>query len=116
MEPNLQGIASDIEAELRTIGVYVDRGVWMSPNQARKGPDGDSESPEAEEPEPPTALVLECLLGDVAFTSRVQNAQQYDMDQEFALLRRDFEEQDFEARREAMRQALAEGRDPFDEG
>jgi hypothetical protein len=115
---NLGAKSDEIETALRSVGVYVDRAHWQDPKEMMKAAAGATEDEElmeqAKNAKTPFILTMECFVGDVAFTDRVQNPVQHSMDDEFRSITLEFREQEFKETQEKIRQALAEGRNPFE--
>lgn len=63
-DPELQGRIDALEGRLRTIGLYVD--------ETRVISDGDRQ-----------AVVVDCFIGDVAYSARIQDPEQAEMDTTF---------------------------------
>lgn len=85
----------EIDSALQTVGLYVDRMQIFAPIEAEDDEDHDDPSRHGAERRS-HVLYMDCLIGDVAFTSRVQDAQQYTIDEEFSMLTRDFTSTEFD--------------------
>lgn len=104
-ESELLAKQHEIETALRDVGLYIDKGMWL--------PVAD-ESTEDEDPEVAEArrgaqkgsriLVLECLLGDVAFTARVQDPPKVDIDAEVRKFQREMMKGEWEALQKEVRE------------
>jgi aromatic ring-opening dioxygenase LigB subunit len=62
------------------------------------------------------AMALDVVIGDVAFSPRVQNPQDYDIDKSFAQMQVNMADDDFLDSRTRIQQNIQEGRDPLDDG
>lgn len=84
-----------IEDKARQMGLYHDgaRAVMM--------PDGE------------LVLMVDFVLGDVAFSDRVQNPQRYATDSMIRTMEKGQQDDDFLNERERIKTALAEGKDIF---
>ncbi len=85
--------------ELRQIGLYVDDMSVV----AIDGPDG-----------PEVALAVTAEIGDVAFSKRVQDPEQDDVDDEFRQMQVSMANDEFLDNRDKIQKAIKEGRDPLD--
>lgn len=84
-----------IEDKARQMGLYYDsaRAVML--------PDGE------------LVLMVDFILGDVAFSDRVQNPQRYSTDTLLRTMEKGQQDDDFLNERERIKQALARGEDPL---
>ncbi len=62
------------------------------------------------------AMALDVVIGDVAFSPRVQNPQDYDIDKSFAQMQVNMADDDFLDSRTRIQQNIQAGRDPLDDG
>lgn len=65
---------------------------------------------------PKPALIVDCTIGDVAWTDRVQHPENYGIDQQFRAMEVEIVDSDFEDAKVRMRRNVAAGRDPLDDG
>jgi hypothetical protein len=116
---NLQAKQEEMELALRSIGVYVESACWHDPlGEARAMVEQSGEMTEEQIEErfggkKAYVLAVECFVGDVAFSDRVQNPDQFSVDDEFKAIAREFGDQAFKDAQAKIQQAIAEGRDPF---
>jgi hypothetical protein len=81
----LQPKQEQMEAALRDVGLYVDKATWIvAPGQN-------------------PSLMMECFLGDVAFTKRVQDPTQNDFDASFREMTASLAKEAFEEMRERIK-------------
>jgi hypothetical protein len=81
----LQPKQEQMEAALRDVGLYVDKATWIvAPGQN-------------------PSLMMECFLGDVAFTKRVQDPTQNDFDASFREMTAAMAKERFEEMKERIR-------------
>jgi hypothetical protein len=86
--------------ELRKIGLYVE---GPGPQLAQiPGPFG-----------PQPAMVIQCQIGRVAFSDRVQNPEADQFERSFAVMEVNAEDDAFLDERERIRRALEAGEDPY---
>jgi hypothetical protein len=88
-----QLVTGHLEPGLRKIGLYLDN------TEMRRLPDGT------------VAVAVDTLMGDLAFSDRVQNPERHGIDAEFRQLRREMEKDTFEQRK----QQLLEGKGLWEE-
>lgn len=80
----LEALASRVVDDLALIGLYEQQHGWHE---------------HGEQP----VLMMECLLGDLAFSDRVQNPSQVDIDAEFRAMMAPVNQEKFEELREQLR-------------
>lgn len=85
-----------VEDRARQMGLYYDNA------HAMMLPDGE------------LVLMVDFILGDVAFTDRVQNPDRYATDNMVGIMEKQYQGDEFLAQRERIRKALAEGKDAVD--
>lgn len=85
-----QSLSDVLDPLLREVGLYIDQ------TQMQRIENG------------PTMVMVDCLVGDVAFTDRVQRPEQHDMDAEFRVMQRDLEEQRFADTKKALQEGTAD--------
>lgn len=104
MRANADGLLENTEKlddELRKLGLYIERTHLVM-----------IETPHGPQP----ALAVDALIGDVAYTDRVQHPEKYGVDQQFRVMEREMTGSDFDDIKERMRRNIAAGRDPMDDG
>lgn len=94
-EAKLHTATALLDDELRRIGLYLET------TQVIEAPHGES------------VLYCEVLVGDVAFTTRVQDPEQSDVDKEFKRIERSAVQDTFLSTREDLARRIAEGRPLF---
>lgn len=62
------------------------------------------------------AMALDVVIGNIAFSPRVQNPQDYDIDKSFAQMQVDMADDDFLDSRTRIQRNIQAGRDPLDDG
>jgi hypothetical protein len=90
-----------LDDALRTVGLYVERSQLVM-----------IETPFGPRP----ALAVDTLIGDVAYTDRVQHPENDTMDKQFRVMEREMTGGEFDDIKERMRRNVAAGRDPMDDG
>jgi hypothetical protein len=65
---------------------------------------------------PQPALAANMMIGDVAYSDRVQHPEKYGVDQQFRIMEREMTGSQFDDIKERMKRNVAAGRDPMDDG
>ena len=86
-----------LEDAARKLGLYLDRAMWVPT------------------PGGPPALVVDFLIGDVAWSPRVQDPDQAAADTAFSQIAVEETKTDFDDLAERIRRNIAAGRSPFDQ-
>lgn len=58
-------------------------------------------------------LIVDFIVGDIAFTDRVQNPERYATDNAFRTMEKGMQSSEFLSEHERIKQALAAGKDPL---
>lgn len=90
-----------LDDTLRQLGLYVDHSQLVQ-----------IDTPMGPRP----ALAVQCTVGKVAYSDRVQHPENYGVDQQFRVMEREITANDHEEIVAKMRRNLAAGRDPMDDG
>ncbi len=100
----LQAKLEEAESSLRSIGLYLDRSRWIVP-----GADEEEDDPQRpkEAAKGAAILLMSCLVGDLAFSTRVQEPEQVDFDASFRRMKVELEA----AEAEELRKRMAAGED-----
>ncbi len=93
--------SSDIDDIARNLGLYI--------NETNLVVVGMQDGPKA-------AMVLDMTIGDVAFSPRVQNPEEFDIDKSFAEMQVSMMDDEFLDSRVRIQRNIKEGRDPLDDG
>lgn len=97
LEARLHTVATTLADSLRQIGLYANEGRFLSRDDGR------------------VFLAVSVDIGDVAFTTRVQDPEQAQFDDQFRQVATEVVDDDFLETRERMRRRIAEGKNPFGE-
>lgn len=108
--------AEELAGALRPIGLYEDRSMWISDGQPPPGIEY-MDPEEAAQMQQPTKkiLVMDLLIGDLAFSKRVQNPEQLDIDAEFSALMGGLNTAEVDDTRNEIIRKLEQGLNPFEE-
>jgi hypothetical protein len=101
-EDELREKMATLESTLRAAGLYVDRFQVIMPGDAE---DVDPTQHAAQTPGN-AVVVVECYVGDVAFSKKIQEPEQADYDAEFRQMTRGLLSDTFEEERRRMLDAL----------
>jgi hypothetical protein len=96
----MTGKIEELEVAARSIGLYLDHAAVV-----QLPPDGKQ-----------LAIIGDFMIGDVAFTARVQDPEQEQVDRMFFDLTSGLGNDDFLDSREQIKRNIAEGRHPLDDG
>lgn len=102
-EAALRQKQEEVAAALRDVGLYEDRAKWMIAGQMLEDLD--------ETPRGPATLVMTVMVGDLAFSDRVQNPAQVGVDAEFAALASELDADAFREAAEEYRRRSENGED-----
>lgn len=105
--------SEELALALRQIGLYEDRSAWISEGEEPRPDEPFAEHRKAMEGR--HILIMNCLIGDHAFSKRVQNPEQVDVDAEFRAMMGGFEKQDHDDTLEKIEDRLKQGLNPFEE-
>lgn len=94
-EEHVEAAVAQLDDELRKLGLYVEHSELYTLADGR------------------IMLVCEATIGDIAFSTRVQDPEQHHFDQQFRTFEVDESHSSFEATREDLRRRLAEGKPIF---
>lgn len=100
--------SEELAKALRAVGLYEDQSQWIS-----QGERPDEFSPPQEHQR--NILVMDLLIGDLAFSKRVQNPEQHDVDAEFRAMMGGLETSEFDDTRNEIIRKLEQGLNPFEE-
>lgn len=113
--PEMTAAVGRLEDGLRSLGLHVERHFFYSdtPPDVALDADADGDLIEADAAGP-KLLVVDCLLGDLAFSKRVQDPQAAADDHAFKIMMADgMGNPEFDAARDELRQRIAEGKPLF---
>lgn len=91
--------SEDFLDDLRKIGLYAE------------GPPQFAQIPTPMGPQP--GMILQCNIGKVAFSDRIQHPEKYETDKSFAVIDIGAQDDAYLDERARIQQAIAEGRDPY---
>lgn len=112
----LEAKADELEGAFRKIGLYFNQARWLSPGKPEDQSDPDAPYVEEHRSMPDrNFLIVDALVGDVAFSKRVQTPEQVDIDTEFSKMTREYKSAEALELQEKIRKAVAAGEDPFAE-
>ena len=110
-EHELREKTEALEAGLREAGLYFNRTQLVMPPE-----EGEEEEPDKgimAQPKPTvpgnSMLIVDCLVGDVAFSDRVQDPAQQDWDRSFREIMRGAVANDFEEERRNLMKEFGQG-------
>lgn len=91
-DAKLTAAAEGIETALRSLGLFRDSHRWLVPQEEGKGDDQDRHGANPKSP----ILMMNLMVGDLAFSTRVQDVAQKTMDDEFREMAAGFRRQEFD--------------------
>jgi serine/threonine protein kinase HipA of HipAB toxin-antitoxin module len=106
----LQAKSEELEDALRHIGLHSNRSTWLDEGQQPQDPFME-EAPKAGR----KILVMDLLIGDLAWSKKVQDPEQVDIDAEFKAMMRELNKTEDSSLRDEIKRKLADGKNLFDE-
>lgn len=100
LEARINLAAEALEDELRRIGLYVQTTNIVDPEKTGQ-------------PMPGVVVYMECLIGDLAFTKRVQDPVQHEFDHEFRKIEHSTVADDFLDLRSQIEERMRDGKPMF---
>ena len=100
--------SEELAKALRAIGLYEDQSQWIS-----QGERPDEFSPPQQDQR--NILVMDLLIGELAFSKRIQDPEQFDVDAEFRTMMGGLETSEVDDTRDKIMRRLEQGLNPFEE-